>query len=261
MARQFLSFPCEGAMLAATLDRPEGAVKAGLLIVTGGNELRSGAFNGQAQLADALAQAGYAVLRYDRRGVGDSEGENGGFRSALPDIAAAMQALRSALPDGTRIIAHGNCDAATSLMLAAGGGADGLVLSNPWPHEGEEAAAPSVAVLRSHYRQRLMNWGAIKRLLTGQVNLSKLLASLMSAAKPTPAPPSLVAQMRQGLEQFDGPVRILLAQRDATAQAFLGLWDKQDQRLNTCPDATHAFVESHARIWLTEHLIAALDGG
>ena len=41
-------------------------------------------------------------------------------------------AFRRAAPQLTRIIAFGNCDAASALMLAGGAGCDGLVLSNPW---------------------------------------------------------------------------------------------------------------------------------
>ena len=55
-------------------------VGGGLLLVTGGNEVRSGAFSGQAQLAARIARKGFPVFRFDRRGVGDSDGENKGFR-------------------------------------------------------------------------------------------------------------------------------------------------------------------------------------
>src|SRR3569833_917642 len=96
MGRRHLSFACEGARLAATLD--EAAGSAGLLFVSGGNETRAGAISGQAQHAARIAGAGYPVFRFDRRGVGDSEGENRGFRASAPDIAAALQAFRAACP-------------------------------------------------------------------------------------------------------------------------------------------------------------------
>src|SRR3546814_6776173 len=66
----------------------------GLLIVAGGNELRSGAHRGMAKLAARLARDGFPVFRFDRRGVGDSEGENGGFLSSGPDIAEAVAAFQ-----------------------------------------------------------------------------------------------------------------------------------------------------------------------
>ena len=65
--------------------------------------------------------------------------------------------------------------------------------------------------------------------------------------------------MRAGLDQFAGPVRILLADNDRTAQAFLAHWDAADPRLARCPGASHSFVEAHARDWLFEQLSAALS--
>ena len=113
--RHQLSFGCEGATLAASLDEAPGAT--GLLIVSGGNEVRSGAHRGMAMLAQRIAGEGYPVFRFDRRGVGDSTGENGGYANSGPDVAAAIAAFRAAAPHVTRIVAFGNCDAASALLL------------------------------------------------------------------------------------------------------------------------------------------------
>src|SRR3546814_1882665 len=80
LVRRHLDFSCRGHRLAASID--EGRMDTGLLIVSGGNELRSGAHRGMAKLAARLARDGFPVFRFDRRGVGDSEGENGGFLSS-----------------------------------------------------------------------------------------------------------------------------------------------------------------------------------
>ncbi len=77
--------------------------------MSGGNETRAGAFSGQAELAARIAEAGFPVFRFDRRGVGDSEGDNLGFRHSAADIAAARTAFRQACPALTRIAAFGNC--------------------------------------------------------------------------------------------------------------------------------------------------------
>ena len=53
MTRRHLTFACEGAALAGTLDLAPGST--GLLIVTGGNEVRAGAWNGQALFAARIA--------------------------------------------------------------------------------------------------------------------------------------------------------------------------------------------------------------
>jgi pimeloyl-ACP methyl ester carboxylesterase len=151
--RRMTGFTCEGAWCAATLD--EGNAAPGLLIVSGGNEIRSGAHAGQAAMAAHFAGLGYPVFRYDRRGIGDSEGENGGFEASAADISAAVAAFRAEAPHVTRIIAFGNCDAATSLaFFHAGLGIDRLLLANPWVIEAsgqtaDEPTPPSAAAVRA----------------------------------------------------------------------------------------------------------------
>lgn len=257
MSRRHVSFPCEGSILIGTIDA--GAAPTGLLLVTGGNELRSGAWAGQALFAARIAAAGFPVFRFDHRGVGDSEGANSGFEARGPDIAAALAAFRAECPQLTRVIGWGNCDGASALMLARGAGLDGLVLSNPWTIEDDEAAPPPEAV-RDHYRRRLADPAAIKRLLTGQVSLGKLIASLAGMIR-KPSPPSTLAQeLAKGIADFAGPIHFLVADRDRTAQAFLSAWSKADTRIRRCQDATHSFVEPHARDWLAGQLLDALGG-
>jgi exosortase A-associated hydrolase 1 len=187
VSRRQFTFDCAGSALAATLDEAPGA--AGLLIVTGGNETRAGAFSSQAELAARIATAGHPVLRFDRRGVGDSEGVNMGFRHSAEDIAAALAAFRARCPALERIVAFGNCDAASALMLGGGGGFDGLVLSNPWTYEDDHAdAPPPPAAIRARYAAKLTNPRELVRLLTGKVNLAKLARGLVSATARRSAP-------------------------------------------------------------------------
>ena len=266
MSRLALTFNCQGATLAGTLDTAPGT--SGLLLVSGGNEIRSGAFAGQARFAAEIARAGFPVFRFDRRGIGDSEGPNRGFRHEADDIAAALAAFRALAPQLGRVVGMGNCDAASALMFAGGARCDALVLSNPWTIDeagvetGEEAGAdvtPPASAIRARYLAKLKNPREVARLVSGEVDLRKLLRGIAKAAKPKPAPTSLAAEMRTGLETFDGPVRILLAEADRTAQAFAENWG-DDPRIASCPRAGHAYVEPHARQWLRDQVLGALRG-
>ncbi|WP_371431465.1 hydrolase 1, exosortase A system-associated [Novosphingobium sp.] len=261
MNRLHLTFPCEGAALAGTLDMAAATATTGLLIVSGGNEIRAGAWAGQAQLAARLARHGVPVFRFDRRGVGDSEGANGGFRSSRDDLVAALAAFRKAAPQVRRVVAFGNCDAAAALLLHhAGLGIDALVLANPWTIDGEEApAAMPAAAIRQRYLAKLKNPREVLRLLTGGVNLAKLFRGLRSAAAPAAAPSSLVDALRAGADAFAGPLTILIASGDRTAQLFEAAWPKDDARVQRIASASHSFSDDAAREWLFARLLDVLD--
>ena len=250
-----LEFSCEGDTLLGTLDAAPG--ESGLLIVSGGNEIRSGAWAGQAQLAARIAATGHPVFRYDRRGVGDSSSANRGFRESQADIAAALSAFRAAAPGLRRVIAFGNCDAASALMLDGGNLAiDGLILANPWTIEGNDDAAQAPAALRRRYAAKLADPGEWKRLLSGAIDLRKLAGGLRQAAAPAPKS-ALADQMREGLARFGGPVTILLAERDRTAELFAAAWG-DDPRIARLASASHSFADELTREWLFERIYAAL---
>ncbi len=258
MNRQHIRFDCEGSQLAGTLDHAPGT--SGLLIVTGGNEIRSGAYSGQAQLAATVARAGFPVFRFDRRGVGDSEGENRGFRESAADILAAAAAFRANAPQMQRLVAFGNCDAASSLMLSKGNMIDFLLLSNPWTIEADDGAMAPDAV-RSRYAEKLKNPKELLRLVTGQVNLGKLLRGIKQALGPKPEPTSLVQDMAAGLEQATKPFVILLAEADRTAQIFDAQWPgNANGEIRRCEGASHSYVEPHARQWLEQQVLESLRG-
>ncbi len=260
MSRLHLTFGCGNLRLAASLDTAPGTT--GLLIVSGGNEIRSGAFAGQSQLAARIARAGFPAFRFDRRGVGDSEGENRGFRHASRDIASGIEAFRALAPQIERVVAFGNCDAASALMLAGGAGCDGLVLSNPWTIQADESEDAAEALppqaIRARYVEKLKNPREVVRLITGGVDLGKLARGMARSLRPPPPPSSLAEEMRAGLGGFGGRVTILLATADRTAQVFESAWDRADPRIARCEGAGHAYVEPEHRAWLEAQVLRAM---
>lgn len=263
MTRRMLVFPCGGAKLAGSLDCGSAHGQTGLLIVSGGSEIRAGAFAGQAQLAARLADvAGVPVFRFDRRGIGDSEGDNPGWRGSRDDIAAALGTFRAALPGMRRVVGYGLCDAASALMLHAATlgphGFDGLVLANPWTIDRDDAAPDhSPAALRRRYLARLSDPRALWRLLSGQVNLARLVRGLGQATQRGATPSPLVDMLQAGLARFHGPATLLVSADDRVGARFRELWP-DDPRLRIHEGRSHSLTDDAAsRDWLFEQLVEA----
>jgi exosortase A-associated hydrolase 1 len=218
--RRLLSFECEGLRLGGSLDEAPGSI--GLLIVTGGSQTRIGSHRMFERLAAEVAAAGYPCFRFDRRGVGDSEGEDPGFEASGTDIAAAAQAFRAECPGLSKLAGFGLCDGATALSLfGAEAGVDTLLLANPWFVEAE-AGAPPPAAIKRHYRDRLLSVAGWKKILTGSISYRKLLSGLMKIA--APAPTDLAGKVGVALSARPLPLRLMLARTDATAVAAADIW-------------------------------------
>jgi exosortase A-associated hydrolase 1 len=263
--RQIVSFDCAGCKLVGTLDDSATATKTGLLIVSGGNEIRMGAHRGQALLASDIAEAGHPVFRFDRRGIGDSEGENGEFSSSAMDLNAALLAFRSECSEMERVVAFGNCDAASAILLHQPT-VDAAVLSNIWVIERTDDLPPPAAI-KARYIERMKDPKAWIGLFTGAINIRKLFTGLFRLAKPQ-APSSLAQDVSDGLARFAGPISIIAAEKDATAIAFLDEWQKPSfdkarakptislQKINS---ASHSFADPADYAVLKETLIKALN--
>ena len=227
--RRLLTFACAGAELAASLDGAGGST--GLLLVTGGSQTRIGSHRMYERLAKALAELGYPCFRYDRRGVGDSGGDDPGFRGSSPDLSAAAAAFRRESVGLKRIIGFGLCDGASALALfAAEAGLDGLILVNPWLVEAE-AGEPPPAAIRQHYRQRLLSLEGWKKILSGSVDYRKLLKGIRKIAvreqvSPLARDAALAlssARLRAWAILAEGDAIAIAAQQEMKAAIFKGL--------------------------------------
>lgn len=248
--RRPLTFDCQGATLAGVLHPAAGAT--GVVIVSGGVQTRAGSHRGFVALADRLAAAGYPTLRFDRRGVGDSDGDDRGFRDSADDIAMAIAALRASFPQLKQVIGWGLCDGASALALKATSlGLDGLILANPWTRDADGPTdLPPRAALAARYRQRLTSPREWLRVARHGVDVRKAVRGLLRVTQ-REAVPQTAQDLAAALAAFGGPVKLLLSGRDATAQSFAALWRgvpfrparaRRDIDLETLPDATHTFA-------------------
>jgi exosortase A-associated hydrolase 1 len=259
--RRLLSFDCEGAALGASLDAAAGT--EGVLMVTGGTQTRIGSHRMYERLAKRLAEQGFPCLRYDRRGVGDSEGEDPDWRGSGPDIGAAAAAFRRECPQIARLIGFGLCDGASALVFyGAPAGLAGLILLNPWLVE-PQAGTPAPAAVKAHYRQRLTSLEGWRKLLSGSVSYKKLFKGIGSLAA---TPSSLSEEVADALEKSRLPVELILASRDGTAIAAEAEWGKPAYRrirdANPAPQRidsdSHTFARPGDEEKLAEAVLSAL---
>ncbi len=267
-----LVFSCDGDDLIGILHRPDAPRDTAVVVVVGGPQYRIGSHRQFLLLARAVAEAGFPVLRFDYRGMGDSEGDFRGFEDAGEDIRQALEAFSEAMPEVRRFVLWGLCDGASAILFYAAGDprVERVVLLNPWVRT---EAGQARAMLKHHYLARLTSrdfWG---KLLSGKVALGSslrdfagtLVKRLAGSSKRSgtadegggSADASLPDRMAAGLKRFAGPVLLILSGKDLTAREFEDaaklspLWQSllHEERvtIERLPEADHTFSQAARR--------------
>jgi uncharacterized protein len=224
-----LTFSCAGEHLVGVICVPERRAGPGVLIVVGGPQYRAGSHRQFVHLARGLAQDGYAVMRFDCRGMGDSEGALRTFEQISDDIDAAIDAFARKLPELTQFVLWGLCDGASAALLYLDERGDrrvkGVCLMNPWVRSDESLAKTQV---KHYYVQRLTQAAFWAKLIRGQIGLgalSQLWRSLRMALAKAPANAGDAQRFQQRMARawsmFSGPVLLLLSELDFTANEFV----------------------------------------
>jgi len=223
-------FDCAGDQLLGILHRPKGGnVAVGLLLAVGGPQYRVGSHRQFVLLARDLAAAGIPVFRFDYRGMGDSEGTARDFEGIAQDIGAALDAFCDKMPEITRFVLWGLCDAATAnaFYVCADDRVVGQIALNPWVRTDEGEAQ---AFIKHYYWQRLVSGAFWRKVLSWQFDargaltdfLSKLGQSRGSGGgqSDTRDTRPLPVRLRESQIAFPGSTLLILSGRDLTAKEY-----------------------------------------
>lgn len=282
------SFACGDAWLYGILSLPKPPIAApaaptvtrGVMVVVGGPQYRVGSHRQFALLARALAERGIPVMRFDYRGMGDSEGAPRSFEEVDDDLRAAVDAFLRDVPALKDVVIWGLCDGASAGLFYAHKDPriSGLVLLNPWVRTEEGMAK---AYLKHYYLSRLLSPDLWRKVFTGGFRVGAALASfasLVGAATRSPAvdaaaasapassagtvattvmSASLPDRMLAGAERFKGRLLVILSGNDLTAQEFSDVvgasprWRKRLQapgvRQHSLAGANHTFSQREWR--------------
>lgn len=273
--------PCGADRLVGLLHRPQQPRRTGVLVIVGGPQVRAGSHRQFVQLARALARRGHAVLRFDVRGMGDSDGAPRAFTDLGEDIRAALDAFMASTPALRDVVLWGLCDGASAALLHHAAQADprvrGLVLLNPWVRSTQTLARAHV---KHYYRQRLLEADFWRKLLSGRVAMSALsglwrnVATALGGSKATSTSEDFRITMARAWRAFPGPILLVLSGRDLTAKEFLealplepawsGALDRPGLTRLDIAEADHTFstraererLESATADWLEAHFAA-----
>lgn len=217
-------FKCDKESLIGIIHHANTDKLIGVLIIVGGLQTRVGSHRQFVLLARHLAKSGFATMRFDVRGLGDSEGEYRGFDQIDDDIRAAVDCFFKTCPTLTSVILWGLCDAASASLFYAyqDSRVKGLVLLNPWVFTEKGA---SKTVLKHYYFQRLFSKDLWQKLFCFKFDYRHSFSAFVSHFKKiwilqNDADVDLPKRMRNGLSQFKNPILLILSGNDLTATEF-----------------------------------------
>jgi len=249
---QALAFPCHDDWLYGILSLPQQPCRRGVLIVVGGPQYRAGSHRQFTLLARSLAQHGIAAMRFDYRGMGDSQGEVRDFETIEDDLRAAVDAFTRAVPGLRDVVLWGLCDAASAITMYAPHDArvSGLVLLNPWVRTADGLAKTT---LKHYYRDRLRDRRFWSSLVRGRFDYGSSLRSMVKLARVAfgpalagnPGKTALPDRMHAGMRDFKGHVMMIIGGADLTGREFCDMANGNAawKRLLNAPHVTQRRID------------------
>ncbi len=289
---QALLFEAGVARLVGIVTTPSALrSKLGVLIVVGGPQYRVGSHRQFVLLARALAARGFAVMRFDCSGMGDSSGFALPFTDRDRDVRAAIDAFIATVPAIREIAIWGLCDAASAALIYAPQDArvTRLVLLNPWVRSDAGLARTH---LKHYYSARLLDRAFWRDLFRGRVGVGRALRGLGSTlvqalersgrasrrgSNTSEQALSFQQRMALGWKRFDGDILLICSGDDLTAREFVDRAASDAQwkgllgqvRVARCdfPEADHTFsraawrdrVAAWTADWLAQRMTARHD--
>ena len=272
---QAFTFGCHGEHLVGILSQPERSVSdLGVLIIVGGPQYRTGSHRQFVMLARSLARAGYPVLRFDVRGMGDSSGDLRNFAYLSDDIGMAIDQFLNHQSEVRRVVLWGLCDGASAALLYIDERQDsriyGVCLANPWVRSDVTQARVQV---KRYYFNRLTEIGFWRKLIKGQIAVQAWLELRhnlrLAQRRYTSSIVGFQARMHRALVRHKGPVLLIQSGKDLTAAEFDEFiqmhveWATILQRPEFArvdiSDADHTFSESVSRQRCEQATIQWLD--
>lgn len=241
MTERALTFECRGVELVGILHPAAEPGTTGVVVVVGGGpQYRVGGHRQLVLWARRMAAAGFPVLRFDYRGMGDSGGTFPTFEHIDDDIQCAVDRLFLEQPQLRQVVLWGECDGASAIVYYAWRDrrVRGVVLLNPWART---EALRAKAVLRHYYLKRLLEPSFWRKLISLRFNpLDSLRSiwrvwrssrqSLRGVAVPEQAGSDLSAPLSRelplperllaGWQRFDGRIMLVMGGRDLIAREF-----------------------------------------
>lgn len=210
-----LRFGCAGSNLVGVVDVPERPLERGVLLLADSAQYRVGSHRQFTLLSRTLAPRGVPVMRFDRRGMGDADGEPRAFDAVEDDIRAAMKEFFIQLPEMKESVILGLGDAALAAALYAplDPRVCAVVLLNPLPGSEHHEPAP----LHPHYLAQLGEVSFWRKAGPGTA------ASPLRRHLPTAAGTGRTALPRRiadSLSHFGGRTMMVLGGEDLAARNF-----------------------------------------
>lgn len=218
---------CDGEQMIGIVHRAANGRQAiGVLVVVGGPQYRAGSHRQFTLMARQFAIAGFPVMRFDMRGMGDSTGESAGFERTARDIESGIEAFFRAVPSLERIALWGLCDGASAIVIHGCRDArvQGLMLVNPWV---QSEAREADSYIRHYYGRRLLQRAFWRKLLSFRVDVIAAVRDWFHrriVARRKGDTTRYVQQMLAGFRKFEGPALILLSEHDLVARQFSELF-------------------------------------
>lgn len=271
-----VTFRCGEEQLFGVIHAGTDTTHTGVIIVVGGPQYRIGAHRQFLLLARAIAAAGFPVLRFDYRGMGDSSGEVRTFETIDDDIRAAVDLFLERTRTIRNVVLWGLCDGASAAVMYAAGDSRvrGLVLVNPWVHtEGGEARAR----LRHYYWTRLTSKDFWRKALRFDIKLGNTLGSLIGyvcrafrfRSATQVGTDHYLQRMLDGARRFTGSIEVILSENDLIASEYRdllatnGAWREVMTRAGVktidLAGSNHTFSTREARAQVARHTLARLD--